>query len=53
MAGPGIPGGVCRPDPFDYDPEDFTEEPIDHGDGGWESSQQDEDDESTGELQSD
>jgi hypothetical protein len=28
--------GVIHPDPFDLDPEDFTEEPLDHGDGGWE-----------------
>lgn len=28
-----IPYGVIHPDPFDFDPEDFTEEPIDHGEG--------------------
>ena len=28
-----IPYGIVHPDPFDFDPEDFSEEPLDHGQG--------------------
>jgi hypothetical protein len=29
------PFSVYRPDPADYDPEDFSDEPVDDGDGAW------------------
>lgn len=28
-------GAVLKPDPFDFDPEDFVEGTMDHGDGAW------------------
>ena len=27
--------GVIHPNPFEFDPKDFSEDPLDHGNGGW------------------
>ncbi len=35
MTGTKVPFRVFRPDPSTLNPEDFTDEEIDHGDGGW------------------
>lgn len=40
-----IPYGIVNPDPFDFDPEDFTEDELDHGDGNLEPDGKESDDE--------
>ena len=39
---PGPKYAIIHPDPFDFDPEDFTEDELDHGDGAWKQPESEE-----------